>query len=72
MRKQCTSWMRYTARRINDHLGRQGHLWQSEPFDHLVRNEKQLEYLRDYIKDNPVKANLAQGEFLYRRSDRAF
>ncbi|QDV64324.1 transposase [Crateriforma conspicua] len=72
MRKQCTSWMRYTARRINDHLGRQGHLWQSEPFDHLVRNEKQLEYLRDYIEDNPTKAKLTQGEFLYRRSDRAF
>ncbi|SMP63134.1 Transposase IS200 like [Neorhodopirellula lusitana] len=72
MRKQCTSWMRYTTRRINECMGRTGHLWQPEPFDHLVRSEKQLDYLRDYIQQNPVKANLAKGDFLYRRSNRAF
>ena len=61
-------WMRYTACQINRQLSRDGALWFPEPFDHLVRSEEQLNYLRDYIRDNPKKARLAEGEFLYRRS----
>ena len=67
LRTQCSSWLRYTARCINRQLGRRGRFWQQEPFDHLVRSNTQYEYLRQYIRDNPVKANLQPGEFHYRR-----
>ena len=67
MQKQCTSWLHYTAFEINKRLGRSGKFWQQEPFDHLVRSIEQYEYLRRYIADNPKKANLKNGEFIYRR-----
>lgn len=59
------SWMRYTARQINKEIGRTGVLWQPEAFDHIVRNPEQFEYLHRYIAENPKKANLKAGEFLY-------
>jgi putative transposase len=62
---QTESWLRYTARRINERLGRRGAFWQSEPFDHLVRSGDQFEYLQRYIAGNPQKANLRTGEYLY-------
>lgn len=59
------SWMRYTARKINAAAGNSGTFWQSEPFDHLIRSPEQFEYLQKYIFENPTKANLRSGEFLY-------
>ena len=67
MKDQCASWLRYTARRINQATHRSGKVWQQEPFDHLVRSPEQYHYLREYIADNPLKARLRQGEYLYRR-----
>jgi len=69
MQKQCDSWLHYTAFRINQAIGEKGKLWQQEPFDHLVRNNDQYEYLRQYIRDNPRKAGLQTGEYYYRRLD---
>lgn len=66
LRRVANTWLDFTARRINKSLGRSGHFWQSEPFDHLVRSVEQFEYLRRYIRDNPKKAGLKPGEFLYR------
>ncbi|MCO8121166.1 transposase [Stieleria sp. TO1_6] len=65
MEKQFDSWLHYTARQINKVIGKSGHFWQQEPFDHLVRSPKQYEYLRKYIADNPKKAKLRPGEFHY-------
>ena len=70
MREQFDSWLHYTAFRINQQIGESGHFWQQEPFDHLVRSGQQYEYLRDYIADNPKKAKLREGEYIYRRYDR--
>ena len=70
MRKQFDSWLHYTAFRINQTLGEKGHFWQQEPFDHLVRSTEQYDYLRNYIADNPTKAGLSKGEFIYRRYPR--
>jgi putative transposase len=67
LKDQCTSWLHYTATQINRLLVSRGKFWQQEPFDHLVRSPEQYEYLRQYIADNPSKANLLLGEFLYRR-----
>ena len=69
---QPGSWMRFSARKINQLLERKGGLWFPEPFDHLVRNQRQLEYLRGYIEDNPKKAKLNPGMFLYRQSEGCF
>lgn len=59
------SWMRYSARQINFETGDTGQFWQSEPFDHIIRSPEQFAYLQKYIADNPKKAKLTNGEFLY-------
>lgn len=61
------SWMRYTARKINERFGQKGVLWQPEPFDHAIRSAEHFEYFQRYIFENPIKAKLTHGEFLYWR-----
>ncbi|MBM4000373.1 MAG: hypothetical protein FJ297_12700 [Planctomycetes bacterium] len=63
LREQCESWMRFTARRINALRKIVGKVW-SEPFDHIVRNEGQFEYLRRYIEENPANAKLSDEDYL--------
>jgi len=65
MLAQCESWKHYTATRINRALGQKGRFWQPDAFDHLVRSERQLTYLRHYIADNPRKADLQAGEYVH-------
>jgi putative transposase len=65
MLKQCESWKHFTAARINRALGRRGRFWQQDGFDHLVRSEEQLRYLRRYIVENPARARLQPGEYLH-------
>jgi type I restriction enzyme R subunit len=67
MRSQCDSWLHYTAAQINRLIGEKVKFWQQEPFDHLVRNLEQYEYLRRYIADNPRKAGLKLDEYYHRR-----
>lgn len=47
------SWKSYSAKKINQMCGRQGHFWQKESFDHIVRSPEQLERIAQYIRDNP-------------------
>ena len=65
MLAQCTSWKRFTARRINETIGRQGSFWQQDGFDHLVRSQEQFQHFRRYIANNPKKAKLGPDEFSY-------
>jgi putative transposase len=65
MRRQCESWKRFIATRLNRLLGRTGRFWEDEAFDHLVRSEAQFEHLRDYIAANPARAGLRSGEFVH-------
>ncbi|MCC9655596.1 transposase [Rhodopirellula halodulae] len=65
MLKQCESWKRWTARKINESLGRRGRFWQQDGFDHLVRSEEQFQHFRRYIAMNPTNAGLKEGEFLH-------
>ncbi len=48
-----SSMMRFSATGINRHLGRKGKLWQSEPFDSLVRNPLHYNHCLEYIRHNP-------------------
>lgn len=54
------SWKSYTAKQINNHLKRQGPLWQKEYFDRYIRNALHLSRARQYIHENPVRAGLAE------------
>jgi|SRR5579872_3790024 len=65
MLAQCESWKHFTATQINKRLKRRDRFWQKDAFDHLVRSERQFEYLRHYIADNPKKAGLKLGEYLH-------
>ncbi|MGY6555494.1 MAG: HsdR family type I site-specific deoxyribonuclease [Wenzhouxiangella sp.] len=58
------SWKGFTARKINKRMGKNGALWQEEYWDRLVRNEGQFFKIAEYIRDNPVKAKLRQGQYI--------
>ncbi|MEI9897799.1 MAG: transposase [Chthoniobacter sp.] len=62
--KIVQSWKSFTARTINQRLGRTGDFWQRETYDHIVRSEESLRAFERYIRGNPVKARLREGEFL--------
>jgi putative transposase len=50
-----------SARDANAILGRTGHpFWQTESYDHWVRNGKQFDRIVQYIEENPVKAGLVE------------
>ena len=40
-----------------------GQFWQDESFDHIVRDEYQLERFQHYVHENPAKAGLRETEF---------
>jgi putative transposase len=61
--KITSSWKKFSARRINQVLRRNGHLWQIESFDHIVRDVDQLMKCREYIAENPHKARLKADEY---------
>jgi putative transposase len=52
------SLKRYTARKANRILGRQGTFWQQESYDHVVRDEDEFERIIVYVLNNPVKAGM--------------
>ena len=55
------SWKTFTAREINKRTGQTGQLWQHESFDHLVREEHELDKFSSYIAENPKQAGLRPG-----------
>ncbi len=52
------SLKRHTARQSNLVLGRSGAFWQDESYDHIVRDEAELERIIKYVIYNPVKVGL--------------
>jgi putative transposase len=52
------AFKRYTAREANKILQREGQFWQHESYDHVVRDEAELDRIRQYVLNNPVKAGL--------------
>jgi putative transposase len=61
----CQSWKKFSAGEINRLLDRRGRFWQEESFDHLVRSVEQFEHFERYIVENPERAGLGVGEYLY-------
>ena len=52
------SWKGFTARQINLVLKREGSLWQSESYDHLIRDDADCQRCCLYTIMNPVDAGL--------------
>jgi len=45
----------FSARRINEHAGERGLLWQRGYYEHVIRNENALDRIRAYIANNPAQ-----------------
>jgi putative transposase len=71
LEKLTQSWKRFSASQINKILGRSGSLWQRDYFDRLVRDEKHFANCVRYIRRNPEKAGLSEGEFVLWESEMA-
>jgi len=69
--KLLRGWKSFTSRKINSLLGRDGSLWQRDYFDRLVRDEKHFANCVRYIRRNPVKARLQNGQYILYESDLA-
>jgi len=52
------TWKSFTAQRANRVLHREGKFWQSESYDHVIRNEQDLRNQVRYVLENPKKAGL--------------
>ncbi len=58
----------YTATMCNRIRGESGSYWQTETFDHWVRDEAEMLRIINYIENNPVKAGLVDRPELWRWS----
>jgi putative transposase len=56
----------FTAHEVNRLLKRKGAVWQAESFDHVPRHEETLPRKIDYLKMNPVRADLVKTPEQYR------
>ncbi len=58
------SWKSFTANVANKTLGRSGTFWQTEYYDHLVRDEAEFEHYVRYTRENPVAAGLVDWKWV--------
>ena len=58
------SWKRFTALKIRREMKSSGPLWQKDYFDRIIRDWNHFMNVARYIRRNPVKAKLRDGEFL--------
>ena len=54
-----------SAHSINKALGRKGHVWQDESFDHVLRADEHVRTVVEYLCQNPVRAGLVESEDKY-------
>ena len=60
------SWKRFSARESNKILDHTGPFWQSEYYDHLIRNDADLARCIEYTWNNPEKAGLRHWKWKWR------
>lgn len=58
------SWKRFAATAIHRHIGASGALWQKDYFDRIIRDWDHFANVARYIRRNPLKAQLGDGESL--------
>ena len=49
-----------SAHRVNEHLKRQGALWQKSFYDHALRKDEAVQGVARYIVANPLRAGLVE------------
>jgi REP element-mobilizing transposase RayT len=52
------SWKSFSSKHANQILGSHGVFWQREYYDHLIRDEEELQRAIRYVAENPAKAKL--------------
>jgi len=62
-------WKGTTARYANRQLGRDGHFWAREYYDHLIRTRKELLHHITYTWNNPMKAGLQHWKWRWKISN---
>ena len=62
--KIVKTWKGFTAMQINKTTGKRGSLWQEDYWDRLIRSPRHFSRCLEYIRLNPAKARLSDGEFL--------
>ena len=60
------SWKSFTAKEANKLLRRSGEFWQTESYDHLIRNEADFRHAVRYVLDNPIKAGIKNWKWVGR------
>jgi len=63
---QSLKW--FTAKEANKILNRKGKFWQHESYDHVIRDDKELRRLVEYLLNNPIKAGLTDDPYNYKWS----
>lgn len=69
LEKVVQNWKRRSAREVNQALGRSGTFWQKDYFDRLVRDQDHFANCVRYIRRNPMKAKLREGEYTLYESE---
>jgi REP element-mobilizing transposase RayT len=54
------SWKSFTSKAANKLLRRTGEFWQTESFDHWMRDDAEHARLAAYVENNPVKAGFCK------------
>ena len=62
---QVRRWKRYTARAINQELGRSGAFWHRGFWDRMMRNRAHFLRCRRYVAENPYLAGLEPGSYIH-------
>jgi REP element-mobilizing transposase RayT len=57
-------WKGFTAKRINQRIGRRGSLWGQEAYDRIVRDAEHLHRILHYIGDNPRGAGIPKSDWV--------
>jgi REP element-mobilizing transposase RayT len=58
------SWKSYSSTMINRATGNKRALWSPESYDRIIRNEKEMVRIAQYIQANPIKAGLPENQFI--------
>jgi putative transposase len=53
-------WKEWTSKKIKEKCNIEGHIWQREFFDHLLRSEESYLQKWDYVYHNPIRAGLVK------------
>ncbi|WP_113959311.1 transposase [Roseimicrobium gellanilyticum] len=69
LEKVLFTWKRRTSGRINELCGTEGQQWQHDYFDRIIRDGQHFDNVVRYIRRNPVKAKLREGEYTLWESD---